>query len=252
MLSLGRNKTQKPPASAPGVLGQRAKRKASVAKRGKLQTTTKPTKNGSTIAAPVPEKLVIDREWFEDRMRAKGFHKMAPVARELGIDKSMMLRSLKGERVFTVKDIVGLARVLGTTTSEVCRRIGYPVEKGGVPFVGTVRDDGKVGLVTAKPDDLFYTEEPPPGASAIKAVMQTSSMHAWNGAVFVFAPAGNPLAAFGQLCVVEAEGHLTPYLGTIVKGKDRNRVALELFGGREQIELEDVHRVSPVLRIQFP
>lgn len=249
MVFVSRKKTQKPPASAARKQPAGAQRKASVAKRGTLQLDI--PKPANTAPEPEDNKTVIDREWFEAQLRQSGRRKWAVVAREIGMEKSMVSRSLKGERAFTVRDIVGLASMFNTTPTEICKRIGYPIEKRGVPLVGTVRDDGKVSLVTAKKNEVFETVSPPPNASAIVGSMQSSDLQAYNGATFVFAPSEQPLAAFGQLCVVEAEGHLTPYLGTIVKGKDRNRVALELFGGKERIELEGVHLVSPVITIQF-
>jgi hypothetical protein len=205
--------------------------------------------------AEVP-KVGVDKDWFVRRMKQLNINKWAPIAREIGIEKSMMTRSLNGQREFTTKDIVGLARVLDTTPDEILRHVGYQIPQKGVVIVGNVRDDGKISNVSLRKGELFPMLDPPIGAQAIVGEMSSAGLSAYNGATFVYATSDDknptPLSAFGQLCVVEATGHLTPYLGTLVKGKERGSTALELFGGREKIDLTEIQRVSPVVIIHFP
>lgn len=257
MVVVGKTRRLKPKTASGSGKGKGKSAAKQRATRKQSPKRMKTNLDQGTPAAVSEEsvKTKIDREWFEGRMRQLGIPKWAPIARQIGIDKSMMTRSLNGERAFTANDICGLATVFQTSVAEIMRRVGYDVPKTGAPIVGSVRDNGKVSTVSAKKGELFEMTDPPPGAEAIVGQMESAELAPYNGVTFVYAASPDnptPMSAFGQLCVVEADDHLTPYLGTVVKGKERNSIALELFGSKERIELKEIHRVSPVITIHFP
>jgi hypothetical protein len=202
------------------------------------------------------DKPVIDKAWFEGRMRALRIPSWAQVAREIGIEKSMLTRSLQGTRLFTASDVLLMSRVLNAPVEELYRRIGFHVPKKGVPIVGVVRDGGKVSTISAYRGKMFEMLDPPPGAKAIIGELHDARSAVCDGATFIYSEAddGNPtpIGAFGQLCVVEAEGYATPLLGVIVKGQGRGKIAIRLFGTDKVDQLETVYRVSPVSMIVFP
>jgi transcriptional regulator with XRE-family HTH domain len=237
-----------------GFNGSQQRKNARI-KRSKMRADTgtamtKPTKGRKSVRTDIVQ---VDKDWFQSRMTALGIRKFAEIARKLGIERSMFTKSLHGERAFTVKDVLGLAAVLQTSPDEICRRIGYDVPMKGVPIVGTVRDDGMVSSVTDRKGQLFQMLDPPDGAQALVGQMNSAALSAYNGATFVHSKpiTDNTLSLFGQLCVVEAEPHVTPYLGTLTKGSGRGKIALETLNGK-RIELIEIHRVSPVILIYFP
>lgn len=216
--------------------------------RGKSRTVPrKKAGNGE------PKKLMkVDKDWFESRMKAVGCRNFAQLGRELGIERALVTRSLSGERVFTPKDVVALAKLFRTTTDEVFLRIGYNIPKRGVPIIGVVRDDGRVSTVTAKKGDVFELAQPPDGAQAIVGEMTSAVMAGYDGATFISVPAPKGVqAAAGQLCLVEIEGHITPYIGKIVKGSTRVKPALEVLGSGQRIELDRVNAINPIALIYF-
>jgi hypothetical protein len=77
-----------------------------------------------------------------------------------------------------------------------------------------------------------------------------------NGAAFLYLPASEkmPVAAtsLGQLCVIEADDHLNPFLGVLQKGIGRGSSNIVLFGTNETLTVQQVHRASPVIAIHFP
>lgn len=198
------------------------------------------------------KRLKVDKDWFAGRMAAAGYKKFAPLAQDIGIRREMFTRSLSGERPFTVEDVIAIAKIFRTTTDEVFAHVGYDLPKRGVKIIGIVRDDGRVSTVTSKKGGVFEMTQPPEGAQAIVGEMSSAAMAGYNGATFVCVPMppGLPAAA-GQLCLVEIEGHVTPYLGKVIKGSSRGKAALEVFGSGEKIDLDQVNSLSPVAFVYF-
>lgn len=230
------------------LIASKGKKAAEVVRQSIRNKNTMPSRG-----RPRSEKKTIDAVWMKARMDAVGIRSFAELSRGLGIDKAMMSKSLSGERVFSVKDVARMADTLKTSTDEVMRRLGYDVPKIGVPFVGKVMPDGRVSAVAARKGQQFYVQDAPPGAQALLA----EGPPGYVGAVFLYVPqpAGKPvpLTMLGQLCVVEADNHVTPYLGTIVKGSGRGKLAIDLFGlpPDKKIDIETIHAASPVVSIHF-
>lgn len=200
---------------------------------------------------PKTDKLKIDVAWMKARMAATGFRTWAELSRTVGIDKAMMSKSLTGDRVFSAKDVCSLAEALKSSTDEIMRRIGYELSPRGVMVVGKITGDSTVSFVASRKGEIFNAPDAPPGSVALVA----EGLPGYEGAVFVYVEHSGskpvPLTMFGQLCVVEADKHLMPFLGTLVKGSGRGRMAVALFGSHEKLEVETVHNASPVVSINF-
>jgi len=255
-------------AAKRGAVRHATQRKQKAGKRGNpkmpraagLEKTEKkagPVKKERKPKAGAAEKgASVDRAWFEERMRALRIPSWAAVARDIGIEKSMLTRSIQGTRLFTASDVLLLSRVFSAPPEEIFRRVGYKAMRRGVPIVGVVADSGRVSTVTAVKGRLFDLFDPPAGSKAIIGEFRDARAAICNGATFIYADLEHdnptPLSTFGQLCVVEAEGFQTPLLGAIVKGASRGKIAIQLFLSEKTEQLEVVYRASPVVAIIFP
>jgi transcriptional regulator with XRE-family HTH domain len=208
------------------------------------------TETPSGRGRPRNEKLNLDVTWMKARMQALRIKSWAELSRTIGMDKAMMSKSLNGERVFTAKDVVRLAEVLQVTADEILRRIGYEMSARGVMVVGKITNDARVSSVAAQKGQIRNVADAPPGAVALVA----EGLVGYDDAAFVFVPAqpgrGPSLSSVGQLCIVEADAHITPYLGTLIKGGGK-KLTLELFGIGTKIEIEQVHTAAPISAIHF-
>lgn len=215
---------------------------------GPMAASKKPESRGR----PKAERLHIDVDWMKARMHDLGFKSWAELSRKLGIDKAMMSKSLTGERAFGVKDVAMLAEALQVQTDEVIRRIGYDVAKRGVMIAGKVTSDARVSAVTPRKGEVFQSDGAPAGAVALVV----EGVPGYADAIIVYVPDTKlrpvALSLVGQLCVVEADNHLTPLVGTIVKGAKRDKLVLELLCGTGRMEVEHVHSAAPIHAIYFP
>lgn len=204
---------------------------------------------------PPNEVLSIDKAWLDQRLKQHGFKTFAHLARYISLDKAAMVRSLKGERAFTAKDIASLAEVLQATTDEILRRVGYKIPTRGVPIVGKVTQDARVSSVLPQKGQLFQAQDAPPDARALIVEAESGPLAFLNGARIVYQPSTAkqmPLSLLGELCIVECDNHMTPFVGCLQKGASRNTSSLQLFGTSEKFAVSVVHSASPVLTIYFP
>lgn len=203
---------------------------------------------------PPAVRSLIDLEWIKSRSRELGLTQ-ADLARALTRDSSMITRSLKGERTFDGTDIAHLASVLQVSTDEIHRRLGHEVAARGVAVAGRVTGDARVSTVAARKGARIRALELPAGCEAYVAETKGTPLAAYDGASFVVAPMDTrhpvPPDAFGRLCIIEADSHLVPMLGTLGKAPARGAVLLTLFGAGETLTVHTVHRASPVLAIYF-
>lgn len=221
---------------------------AALSEKAKRVSTKKTEHRGR----PKAERLEIDVEWMKARMSALGFKSWAELSRKLGIDKAMMSKSLTGDRAFGVREVALLANALQVSTDEVMRRIGYEVDRRGIAISGKITEDAKVSPVTHRKGEIFTAENAPSGAVALVV----EGIPGYAGAIFIYSPVTEakpvPLTLLGQLCVIEADNHLTAFVGTLVKGSTRHKLMLELVHGSGKIEVENVHSAAPIHAIYFP
>lgn len=237
----------------------------SAARKTKVGKLRKPTKEKQARPAtqvganmrsgrPKASRPTADFEWIKHRCAELGLTQ-ADLARALRRDSSMITRSLQGSRAFDGNDIAGLASALQVSTDEVHRRLGHPVPSAGVVIVGKITGDAKVSTVSARKGGRVRAIDIPAGAEAYVAETHGSPLEAFAGAHFIAAAVNHdapvPPDSFGRLCIVEADVHLVPMLGTLGKATQRGHVMLTLFGSGEQITVQHVHRASPVLAIIF-
>lgn len=203
---------------------------------------------------PPKERLKIDSDWFNDRLKARGLSQRA-AAQIIGRHASVFTRSLKGTRRFDVDDIVSLRSVLQCSSDDILRRLGYPVESYGVPIIGKITSDGRVSTVTGRKGGTVSIPDMPADARAYVVEADGGTLAAYANAAFIVqeGPAGATIKpeVFGRLCIVEADPHITPVLGVLGKAPQRGAVALTLFQSSEVIQLQKIHRCSEVLAIVF-
>lgn len=210
--------------------------------------------NAMRKGRPKANRPAIDFEWIKQRCAELGLSQ-ADLARALRRDSSMITRSLQGSRTFDGNDIAGLASALRVTTDEVHRRLGHPVPATGVTVAGKITSDARVSTVSARKGGKVRPLDIPPLAEAYVAETKGGPLEPYDKAQFIIAPTDpeTPAApdAFGRLCVVEADDHLTPFLGTLGKAATRGQVLLTLFGTGETLTVHRIHRATPVLAIVF-
>jgi len=218
--------------------------------RTKTSGAETPKKRGRGRPSVDTYPFNLDTDWFDARMRDLRIGSWAELARLIGIDKAMLNKSKKGDRIFTVKDVAGLASKLEVSADEIMRRIGYSTSERTVMVVGRVLPDGRISAAGSRKGELQNVPDAPPGAVALTC----DGIPGYNEAVFIYVPEKSgkpvPLTVFDQLSVVEADEHLTPLLGTPIK-MSKNRLAIKLFGSGDRIEVEKLHSAAPIVSIHF-
>lgn len=205
---------------------------------------------------PKNEVLVIDKPWLTTQLARTGFRSFTQLARHIGLDKAAMLRSLKGERAFTSKDIANMAEALQVNVDVVMRHVGFKVPTRGVPIVGKVTHDARVSSVSAQKGVPFHPDDLPPDAVALVIDAPNGPLSFMHESTLVYRPQALgepvPVSIIGTLCILECDDHLTPFLGHLQKGSSRQTSTLTLFGTGEKFSVAKVHSASPILAIHFP
>jgi transcriptional regulator with XRE-family HTH domain len=199
---------------------------------------------------PKRETVSIDIDWVKTRMKALNLRSFADLARSIGMDKGMLSKSLLGQRVLTTKDVAGLADALKVSADEIMRRFGQEIEHIGVMITGKITADGKVSTVASRKGEVFVAPESPGHTEALVI----EGLVGYDNATVIYRPVKPggqvPLNMIETLCIIEADDHLNPFFGTLVKGAGK-RIAIQLFGSDKRIDVEKVHVASPVLAIHF-
>lgn len=228
-----------------GIAKANRRRKAPVRKRTKRVLTGKRKR---TPAEPIP----VDIDWFRARLKDRNITQRS-LAAALKKDAAVLTRILQGKREFEASDVAVIAELLQENTDEVLRRLGAPVVARGVRIAGKITPDGRVSTVSARKGALMHSIDMPANAEALIAETEGGPLGAYNGAAFIYTPTSTddpaPHECFGRLCIIEADNHLTPLLGTLAKASERGKVTLEVFGSEEKISVSKVHRASAVVAI---
>ncbi len=225
-------------------------------KRGAQMKRTKKGKHAMvekrSKGRPKNEPLKIDRDWFQAQMKERHLTQRA-VAEILGRSPEVLTRQLQGKQTLTPKDVAKLADLFECSSSEVLARLGVPVTEEGVTIAGKILNNGRVSSVFARKGGTVPVMEFPKEAQALIVDAETGPLAPYNDAAFIVLPPtggdASTVANFGRLCVVEADEHVTPLVGTLGKGSDRGTISLEVFGVGEKIKISKVHSVSPVIAI---
>jgi hypothetical protein len=211
---------------------------------------------GMPRGRPKNEVLAIDKTWLTAQMARAGYRNFSHLARYISLDRAAMLRSLKGERPFTAKDIASMAEALQVTTDEVMRHIGFSIPARGVPISGKVTHDARVSSVIPQKGVLFRAEDHPADAVALVVDAPNGPLSFMHESTLIYRPhpLGEPVpvSIVGTLCIIECDDHLTPFLGHLQKGTSRQTSTLHLFGTGEKMAVSKVHAAAPILAIYFP
>lgn len=201
---------------------------------------------------PVLPTADVDTEWFKRRIRQRNATQRQ-LAEALEKDAGSVTRILRGERRIDLDAAVNLANFLREDLGEIARRLGCSYDGPKTIVAGAIRPDGAVTTITAKAGQTVPGFVGMPGdALAYVAEADTGPLGPYNHAVFYVQPAkGVSPDAFGRLCVVEAQGEVVPYLGTLEKSPQRGKVDLVIFGSQDRRQLAGVLRASIVLAVQF-
>lgn len=199
-----------------------------------------------------------DRDWFEQELDRAGYSQNE-IARQMGKHGSLVSLTLGGAREAKIEEAILFSRLLNHPIDLILRKMGYDeLKPPAVRVVGRVTGDASVSSVTAKRGS-FAAPGVPAKSVAYLADTDGSALNAYHGAAFVVADPEEtngdgtfPLSAFGRLCIVEAEDHKLPLLGTLGKAPSRGAVTLTLFVTHETIALTKPLRASPVLAIIWP
>lgn len=208
--------------------------------------------------------LNINTKWFDQKISESGLGSQKALGQAVGLDPAQVSQFLVGrkrnpskeDRIYrnpTIFEVADIARALKSTTDEVLLNLGVPVATQGVPVAGRITDDCKVYV--APPRGETISAAAPNGAQALIMQAEAGKLSPFNGAAFVWLPTLDadlvPQTSIGALCIVEFDDELTPFIGVLRKAS-RDRMTLELFGGKEKIDVQKAHRASPVLSIHFP
>lgn len=212
------------------------------------ETDGRKTKRGR----PKQESLKVDTKWFDNLVRTR-FPTQAAMNRTMKMHPSVYSRGKGGKRSFSILHLIALHETFRIPLNELLHRMGYKVPRQGVRVIGKITGDSKASTVSARRGDTAVIGDFPSGARAYLAETQKSILAAYHGAAFVCQETDSvPAEAFGRLCVVGADEHLLPILGTIDKALGRQPMTLTVFGTSERIPVQKLHSVSIVVAIVFP
>lgn len=231
------------PAKEPAKRGNRLRR---------LMAKSDDTPADRRPGRPSNPKLHPDTQWLKAAIdRTRKLQK--EIAVRIGMKQSMFSKGLKGERPFTVFQLVGLAGEFGVSVDELVRRLGIKMTPRGVPIVGKVTPDSRVSPVVGprKGEQVRATDAPP---AAVAYIYEP------DGTIFIVDP-GDPGApavppeVFGHPCIVETSDNVLPLLGTLGKASQRGHVTLRLYygsGAQMTLKQEHLHSAALVIEIQRP
>lgn len=228
-------------------------------KRGKKPMTLLMPAEKRGRGRPPTERRKPDREWFLDEMEKAGLSQNK-IARLLGKQGSIITHLLWGNREIKIDEAIMFANVLKKPIDLVLRKAGYPeLHQLTIRIVGKVTGDATVSMVTSRRGP-FPAAGYPENAVAYVVETEGTPLAAYHGAVVVAADPSEvavdskgalPFDAFGRLCIVEAEDHKMPLLGTLGKAPARGSVTFTLFGLNETIALAKPLRAMLVYGIVF-
>lgn len=200
---------------------------------------------------PAPTRIQIDADWFRDRIeQLRLSHR--EVAAALMRDPAILSRTLAGGREFDARDVVNLAQVLRVSADEILQHMGYEVAQSGVPVVGRITPDGRISHITTRRGQTI-TAQVGLGSQALIFECPSGPLQPYHGAAVVYTPPSDdipvPPDAIGRLCIVEADDHVTPVLGTLARASERGRVRLTVFGTGEEMSVSKLHSASMISAI---
>lgn len=72
-------------------------------------------------------KRNVDREWFNARLTERGYSQRS-LAKAMGVDSGTISMTIRGLRGLNMVNATSMANLLGTSTNEIYRRAGLPLE----------------------------------------------------------------------------------------------------------------------------
>jgi transcriptional regulator with XRE-family HTH domain len=199
--------------------------------------------------------IVPDAEYLKAAMEAAGLNQ-AELAQRIMITSnkpgSMLSRSLKGDRPFTLWEVVGMAKQLKRDLYELATKVGVPIEPPGVPVVGKITAESRASPVIGyRKGQLVPFTHPSPNLAAY--------IYEPTGTVFIADKGSDDqmraddfLDALDRPCIVAADSYDLPLLGKLERAAKRGIKALRLYYGGDVKELTKIHSVEIVIDIRNP
>lgn len=165
-----------------------------------------------------------------------------------GTYRAMIWRMLSGEREVTPQELLLWATFLRLPLHETFRRFGYKVEAPTVQVIGAVKANGRVAVFA--PAQIEKVEAPNDASGNMKALVvdaPQSELQIFDGTHLYYEPSDvvNP-AAFAHLSVLEIGDVGAPVVGILHRISARAK-KVEIYGGRERFETDQLISAAPVL-----
>lgn len=93
------------------------------------------------------QRQVVDRQWFDEQVRKRGFRSQKQFAAAIGLDGPKLTKLLKGERRPQVADLIAMSTALNTSMVNLVRCFGAKHIKPtppGIPIHAAIFDDDSV------------------------------------------------------------------------------------------------------------
>ncbi len=189
---------------------------------------------------------MIDKKWFQDRIRDAGFSQ-SDLARQLEIDRSAMSLMLSGKRNMRLEEAARIAGILSLDVDDVLTRAGVrlPTSATTVSIVGTVDARGRIHH-KADGGRAEFGEVAPEGAVAVRCEDFAATFYGW---VFLFvARTSVSLEGMQRVSIVRLDDD-TEHLAAVNRGFDQGLYNLRSLDGRVH-ENQRLKSASPVLWIK--
>lgn len=202
----------------------------------------------------MPSDTVTDYEWFKQKLEEKNLSQTR-LGKLMGLDKSSISLLLHGQRRMTIDYAADIARLLGTSVTEVMERAGARMEGisaagpiNGVPLSGWVDDQGAIHPDKAR-GMPFSVPDTPPGSTAVQWRTTHTRMELFDRWIVVAGPKQqpDPNAMHDRFCIVNTTDGRT-LLRSVRRGYTTGAYTLMSIGDEPAIDT-GINWYRPVLML---
>ncbi len=127
------------------------------------------------------QKQVVDRQWFAEQVRKRGFRSQKQFAAAIGLDGPKLTKLLNGERRPQVEDLIGMSTALNTSMTNLVRCFGAKHIKAtptGISIHASIFDDDNVEFHDFPEGDISdqIVDSPCPNYRGVGIQIRTSTL----------------------------------------------------------------------------
>ena len=192
-------------------------------------------------------KVKPNADWFRDRMSELALDQK-DAEKVFGTYRAMIWRMVTGQRPPRPEEIIIWAKFLRVPVLECMRRFGYDVPVPSVSVIGAIKSNGRVSVFP--PAAIEQIEAPVDASENMRALIveaPQTGLQLFDGTYLYYEPSKvvNP-AAYGKLAVLEIGDISAPVIGVLYRISARSK-KVEVYGGRERFDTEQLISAAPVL-----